>query len=112
MSFVRLIMITLSCWGMFSTNTQATSTVAKDESNNKIQSHLLFIHKDLLNQPQLQLSELALNKQKENLNSQVLEHDDLVFLNTLHAAPTQNFFASQQQRFSRFLQNLLALCNS
>ncbi|SDB81660.1 hypothetical protein [Acinetobacter boissieri] len=112
MFFVRLVLLTLSCFGMFIHPSQATHIVSKTEANNELQTHFLFTHQNLLRQPQLKLSENALNKQKQNLNTQISEHDDLILLNTIHAAPTQNFFAAQQQRFSRFVQNLLALCNS
>ncbi|MBF7688695.1 hypothetical protein [Acinetobacter rathckeae] len=112
MSFVRPVILTLSCFGMCVNIAQATNTAGQAEVDHGLQSRVLFIHQDLLNRPQLKISEHALEKQKENLNSQVSDHDDLVMLNTIHAAPTQNFFAAQQQRFSRFLQNLLALCNS
>ncbi|MBF7682203.1 DUF4179 domain-containing protein [Acinetobacter sp. B5B] len=112
MSFVRFAILILSC-SMYINIAQATTMTSHLQLNSQSHStHSLFIHQDVLNQPQLQLSENALNKQKQNLNNPLSEHDDLVLLNTIHAAPTQNFFAAQQQRFSRFLQNLFSLCNS
>ncbi|WP_151979958.1 DUF4179 domain-containing protein [Acinetobacter guerrae] len=49
--------------------------------------------------------EKALDQQKRNLSSLPTTDDELKMLNTIRVAPTQNFFATQHQRFSRFVQS-------
>ncbi|SPL71051.1 DUF4179 domain-containing protein [Acinetobacter stercoris] len=48
--------------------------------------------------------EKALNQQKRGENNGV--NDELKMLTALKNAPTQNFLAEQNQRFSRFIQAL------
>ena len=56
--------------------------------------------------PSLSLVEKALDQQKRNTSMLPSTNDELKMLNTLHATPTQNFFASQHERFSRFVQSI------
>ena len=51
--------------------------------------------------------EKALLQQKQQKRSEqklITESDELKVLSSLKSAPTQNFFADQHQRFSRFVQ--------
>ena len=53
--------------------------------------------------------EKALNQQKQQKRGDhklITETDELKVLTSLKSAPTQNFFAEQHQRFSRFVQAL------
>ena len=54
----------------------------------------------------------ALDKQKRNTSMIPSTDDELKMLNTIRSTPTQNFFATQNQRFSRFVQSLLQQQNS
>ena len=54
----------------------------------------------------------ALNQQKHNTLMLPSTDDELKMLNTLHTTPTQNFFASQHERFSRFVQSIFPLRQS
>lgn len=58
------------------------------------------------------LVERALDQQKRNLSSLPTTDDELKMLNTIRVAPTQNFFATQHQRFSRFVQSFFQPHNS
>lgn len=51
------------------------------------------------------LVEKALNQQKRNVSA-LGEDNDLIMLNSIRVTPSQNFFAAQHQRFSRFVQSL------
>ena len=51
------------------------------------------------------LIEKALNQQKGSDKSTLTE-TDLKIMTSIKVAPTQNFFATQNQRFSRFVQSL------
>lgn len=49
----------------------------------------------------------ALDQQKRNTSSMLPSTDDeLKMLNTIRTTPTQTFFASQHERFSRFVQTI------
>ena len=48
----------------------------------------------------------ALDQQKRNTSMIPSTDDELKMLNTIRTTPTQNFFATQNQRFSRFVQSL------
>ncbi|AMW80029.1 hypothetical protein AMD27_14695 [Acinetobacter sp. TGL-Y2] len=50
--------------------------------------------------------ERALSQQKRNRSDSKLlaEQDQMKVITSISVAPTQNFFASQNQRFSRFVQ--------
>ena len=48
----------------------------------------------------------ALDQQKRNISMIPATDDELKMLNTIRTTPTQNFFATQNQRFSRFVQSL------
>lgn len=60
--------------------------------------------------------ERALSQQKRNRNrndSKLLaEQDQMKVITSISVAPTQNFFASQNQRFSRFVQAIFLQQNS
>ncbi|WP_445116794.1 DUF4179 domain-containing protein [Acinetobacter sp. WZC-1] len=56
--------------------------------------------------------EKALTQQKRGDNKLVPDNDQLRVLTSIKAAPTQNFFAEQHQRFSRFVQAFLQPHNS
>ena len=54
----------------------------------------------------------ALDQQKRNTSMIPSTDDELKMLNTIRSTPTQNFFATQNQRFSRFVQSLFQQQNS
>ena len=54
----------------------------------------------------------ALDQQKRNTSMIPSTDDELKMLNTIRTTPTQNFFATQNQRFSRFVQSLFQQQNS
>jgi len=58
------------------------------------------------------LIEKALDQQKRNLSSLPTTDDEIKMLNTIRVAPSQNFFATQHQRFSRFVQSFFRPHNS
>lgn len=58
--------------------------------------------------------ERALSQQKRNRSDSKLlaEQDQMKVITSISVAPTQNFFASQNQRFSRFVQAIFLQQNS
>lgn len=54
----------------------------------------------------------ALSQQKHNTLMLPSTDDKLKMLNTLHTTPTQIFFASQHERFSRLVQSIFQSRNS
>ncbi|ENU21807.1 hypothetical protein F993_03736 [Acinetobacter proteolyticus] len=48
----------------------------------------------------------ALDQQKRNTSMLPSTDDELKMLNTIRTTPTQTFFASQHERFSRFVQTI------
>ncbi|UUM28443.1 DUF4179 domain-containing protein [Acinetobacter colistiniresistens] len=48
----------------------------------------------------------ALDQQKRNTSMLPSSDDELKMLNTIRTTPTQTFFASQHERFSRFVQTI------
>ena len=54
----------------------------------------------------------ALDQQKRNISMIPATDDELKMLNTIRTTLTQNFFATQNQRFSRFVQSLFQQQNS
>ena len=58
------------------------------------------------------LIEKALTQQKHADKQKFESNNDLKVLTSIHVAPTQNFFALQNQRFSRFVQALFPQDNS
>ncbi|WP_180008882.1 hypothetical protein [Acinetobacter sp. YH12238] len=58
------------------------------------------------------LIEKALTQQKQADKQKFESNNDLKVLTSIHVAPTQNFFALQNQRFSRFVQALFPQDNS
>jgi hypothetical protein len=48
----------------------------------------------------------ALDQQKRNTAMLPSTDDELKMLNTIRTTPTQTFFASQHERFSRFVQTI------
>ena len=48
----------------------------------------------------------ALDQQKRNTAMLPSTDDELKMLNTIRTTPTQNFFANQHERFSRFVQTI------
>ena len=48
----------------------------------------------------------ALDQQKRNSAISPSADDELKMLNTIRTTPTQNFFANQHERFSRFVQTI------
>ena len=51
-------------------------------------------------------------QQKRSEQKLITETDELKVLTSLKSAPTQNFFAEQHQRFSRFVQAFFQPHNS
>ena len=58
------------------------------------------------------LIEKALTQQKQADKQKFESNNDLKVLTSIHVSPTQNFFALQNQRFSRFVQALFPQGNS
>ena len=58
------------------------------------------------------LIEKAITQQKQADKQKFESNNDLKVLTSIHVAPTQNFFALQNQRFSRFVQALFPQGNS
>lgn len=58
------------------------------------------------------LIEKAITQQKQADKQKFESNNDLKVLTSIHVAPTQNFFALQNQRFSRFVQALFPQDNS
>lgn len=58
------------------------------------------------------LIEKALTQQKQADKQKFESNNDLKVLTSINLAPTQNFFALQNQRFSRFVQALFPQGNS
>ena len=54
----------------------------------------------------------ALDQQKRNTSMIPSTDDELKMLNTIRTTPTQNSFATKNQRFSRFVQSLFQQQNS
>ncbi|WP_407643272.1 DUF4179 domain-containing protein [Acinetobacter suaedae] len=54
----------------------------------------------------------ALDQQKRNTAMLPSTDDELKMLNTIRTTPTQTFFASQHERFSRFVQTIFQPHNS
>lgn len=105
MPFVRLVPIAFFC------TLTALSAAANSIQDRTTQMPPLLIQKDIPTD-HIQDPESVLSKQKYSLSHLPTDDNSIQMLTTIHAAPTQNFFAIQQQRFSRFLQNLRAICNS
>ena len=85
------------CLSMFAPMTQAA--VIKDTQK--------AVHSTVVNDKQSPI-EKALNQQKRARgdNTLISDNDQLKVLTSIKTAPTQNFFAEQHQRFSRFVQAL------
>lgn len=58
------------------------------------------------------LIEKAITQQKQTDKQKFESNNDLKVLTSINLAPTQNFFALQNQRFSRFVQALFPQGNS
>ena len=58
------------------------------------------------------LIEKAITQQKQADKQKFESNNDLKVLTSINLAPTQNFFALQNQRFSRFVQALFPQDNS
>lgn len=58
------------------------------------------------------LIEKAITQQKQADKQKFESNNDLKVLTSINLAPTQNFFALQNQRFSRFVQALFPQGNS
>ena len=54
----------------------------------------------------------ALDQQKRNTSMIPSTDDELKMLNTIRTTPTQNFFAAQNQKFTRFVQAIFSQQNS
>ncbi len=56
--------------------------------------------------------EKALNQQKKLPTETIQVSSDVKILNSIQTTPSQNFFAEQHQRFSRFVQSIFLSHNS
>lgn len=54
----------------------------------------------------------ALNQQKKSATDATNLSNDVKIFTSIQAAPSQNFFAEQHQRFSRFVQSIFPAHNS
>lgn len=75
----------------------ATSTKEHSTKSSVARSH---------NPDKLSLIEKALIQQKRADNQEMTSTDELKVMAAIRVEPTQNFFATQHQRFSRFVQAL------
>lgn len=92
MRLVKILSLSLSL-GIFSHTAHAAlenNTALKNAGNTVVSSSMV---------------EKALNQQKRNVSA-LGEDNDLIMLNSIRVTPSQNFFAAQHQRFSRFVQSL------
>ena len=63
-----------------------------------------------LDSAKVSLIEKTLNDQK--IKGETLPNNSLKVLRSMNVAPTQNFFAVQNQRFTRFIQSFFSQTNS
>ena len=91
----------LICIALLSLSTVSHSAVIKSTES---KTHLTAAKGSLI--------EKALTQQKQADKQKFESNNDLKVLTSIHVAPTQNFFALQNQRFSRFVQALFPQDNS
>ena len=91
----------LICVALLSLSTVSHSAVIKSTES---KTHLTAEKGSLI--------EKALTQQKQADKQKFESNNDLKVLTSIHVAPTQNFFALQNQRFSRFVQALFPQDNS
>lgn len=91
----------LICAALLSLSTVSHSAVIKSTES---KTHLTTEKGSLI--------EKALTQQKQADKQKFESNNDLKVLTSIHVAPTQNFFALQNQRFSRFVQALFPQDNS
>ena len=91
----------LICAALLSLSTVSHSAVIKSTES---KTHLTAEKGSLI--------EKALTQQKQADKQKFESNNDLKVLTSIHVAPTQNFFALQNQRFSRFVQALFPQGNS
>ena len=94
-------------------STQIGHSAALKKTDTPIQASVGIEKADKLIKP-LSPIEKALSQQKrERYDSKaVLDNDQIKVMTTIQIAPTQNFFAEQHQRFSRFVQSIFSQHNS
>ena len=91
----------LICVALLSLSTVSHSAVIKSTES---KTHLTAEKGSLI--------EKALTQQKQADKQKFESNNDLKVLTSIHVAPTQNFFALQNQHFSRFVQALFPQDNS
>ena len=91
----------LICAALLTLSTVSHSTVIKSTES---KTHLTAEKGSLI--------EKALTQQKQADKQKFESNNDLKVLTSINLAPTQNFFALQNQRFSRFVQALFPQGNS
>lgn len=91
MSFVKVLSLSLTVGFM----TQLSHTAAIKTADTKV----------MLSPERSSLIEKVLQQQKQGANT-LRPDNDLKVLTEIKVAPTQSFFAAQNQKFSRFVQAL------
>lgn len=102
------------CFSIVATSVaQAGQAAALPKPIKPIHAALMIDKADKINKP-LSPIEKALSQQKRERidNKFSLDNDPIKVMTTIQVAPTQNFFAEQHQRFSRFLQTFFVQHNS
>lgn len=98
---------------LFASATQMGHTAALEKTNKPVHSTIVVEKSDKLTKP-LSPIEKALSQQKRDRNESksMIDNDQIKVMTTIQVAPTQNFFAEQHQRFSRFVQSIFPQHNS
>ncbi|NHC03758.1 DUF4179 domain-containing protein [Acinetobacter sp. 187] len=92
---------------MIATTAQVGHSAALKKTTAAVQTNMVMEKSDKLLKP-LSPIEKALSQQKRDRHDSntVIDNDQIKVMTTIQIAPTQNFFAEQHQRFSRFVQSI------
>lgn len=92
---------------MIATTVQVGHSAALKKTTAAVQTNMVMEKSDKLIKP-LSPIEKALSQQKRDRydSNTVIDNDQIKVMTTIQIAPTQNFFAEQHQRFSRFVQSI------
>ncbi|MCF8999034.1 hypothetical protein [Acinetobacter nectaris] len=104
MGIFRLVLLSL-CIGTSTTSLYANAI--ENVHTTKV-AQPLIIKQNLSEKSATSLIEQTLNKQRQAVDQLSSNSDDIKILTTIHVQPTQNFFAAQHDRFSRFIQSLFS----
>lgn len=104
MTVFRLVVLSL-CIGI---NTTSVYANAIEKAHSSKPTSNLISKQNFTEKSHISLIEQTLNKQRQAVDQLSSNSDDIKILTTIHVQPTQNFFAAQHDRFSRFLQSLFS----